>query len=119
VGSNPTTSAKYMKFEIALEYVTDVVKYTVWSTVKDPKNPTPEELIKVLKGEHEITSQSSIDHPEFTKLRESLGEQGYIRIERGWWNGDYVLKPFILNNKKFKKGDQFCCAAALRYDLKK
>ena len=119
MGSNPTAPAKYMKFEIELEYVTDVVKYTCRSMVKDPENPTPEELIKILKGEHEITSCSTIDHPEFTKLRESLGEQGYIRIERGCWNGDSVLRPFTLNNRKFKKGDQFCCAAALRYDLKK
>jgi hypothetical protein len=53
------------------------------------------------------------DHPEFARLREQLGEQGYIKIERGWVNGDRVTKPFTLNGLKFKVGEQFSCAGAM------
>ena len=71
-----------------------------------------------LKREH-ITSVSHsqrisiIDHPEFTKMRNRLEKQGYIQIERDWWNGDRVIKPFSLNAYKFKKHDMFPCASAL------
>ena len=75
--------------------------------------PTAEELLLILQGKGNYSMGSSIDHPEFTRLREQLGEQGYIKIERGWWNGDRVLKPFTLNGLKFKPGEQFSCAGAL------
>jgi len=58
-------------------------------------------------------SHGTIDHPEFTKLRDMLQQQGYISTERSWINGDRVLKPFSLNTLKFKIGEQFPCAAAL------
>jgi len=64
---------------------------------------------EILKG----TSQATIDHPEFTKLRNKLDKLGYIEVQRLWWNGDRVLKPFKLNGMAFKKGDQFPCASAL------
>ena len=54
-----------------------------------------------------------IDHPEFTKMRNRLEKQGYIQIERRWWNGDRVIKPFSLNGFKFKKHDKFPCASAM------
>lgn len=54
------------------------------------------------------------DHPEFKLLREQLGQDGYIKIERSWWNGDQVTKPFTLNGKKFKTGDRFPCGAAMK-----
>ena len=100
-----------MNFEIDESFLTDVPVVTQYPICKDATNPTDEELIKIIKGEF-TTSHSSADHPEFTKLRESLGEQGYIKIERNWWNGDSVLKPFSLNGHKFKKNDQFSCASA-------
>lgn len=61
------------------------------------------------------------DHPAFTNLREHLGEEGYIEIQRGWSNGDRVLKPFYLNNMYFDIGEQFSCAVALGivYDIAK
>ena len=64
---------------------------------------------------------SNTDHPAFTQLRERLGKEGYIKIERGWWNGDRVTKPFYLNNMYFDIGEQFSCAAALgvTYDIAK
>ena len=100
-----------MNFEIDESFLTDVPVVTQYPICKDPNNPSDEELIKIIKGEF-TTGHSSADHPEFTKLRESLGEQGYIKIERSWWNGDSVLKPFSLNGHKFKKNDQFSCASA-------
>jgi hypothetical protein len=61
----------------------------------------------------------SQDHPAFTQLRERLNEEGYIEIQRGWWNGDRVTKPFYLNNMYFDIGEQFSCAPALgvTYDI--
>lgn len=71
------------------------------------------DLVKAIKDPIVVSSVSNKDHDEFTKLREYLGENGYIRIERGWWNGDTVLKSFKLNGWTFKKGRGFTCAAAL------
>ena len=62
---------------------------------------------------------SSQDHPCFTEIRESLGRKGYIEIERGWSNGDHVLKPFYINRYLFEEGDKFCCAGALHYTIKR
>ena len=58
-------------------------------------------------------SYSTIDHPEFTELRDRLEKDGYIQTERSWWNGDKVTHPFTLNGMKFKTGEQFPCACAL------
>ena len=80
---------------------------------RNGREPTAEELLLILQGKGNYIIGSSIDHPEFTRLREQLGEQGYIKIERGWWNGDSVLKPFTLNGLKFKPGEQFSCAGAM------
>jgi hypothetical protein len=107
-----------MKFTIDPAFVTEVLTYRVYSYLENPKDPTPADLIKILKGTHQSTTHGSDDHPEFAKLREMLGEQGYIKIERGWWNGDQVIKPFTLNTKKFKVGDQFFCGAAMSYHLR-
>ena len=56
---------------------------------------------------------SIIDHPEFTKMRNRLEKQGYIKIEHGWINGDRAVKPFSFNGFKFKVHDKFPCAEAL------
>lgn len=57
------------------------------------------------------------DHPDFLAFREKLNKNGYICIERGWINGDSVLRPFKLNGLEFSKGDQFPCASALKIRL--
>lgn len=59
-----------------------------------------------------------VDHPKFAALRNKLEKLGYIKTWREIWNGDRVLKPFVLNGVKFKKGDQFSCGAALGNMLK-
>ena len=85
--------------------------------VKDKGNPTEEELFNELKyGPAKMSSQK--DHPKFTELRLQLEKDGFIKIEKGWWNGDRVLMPFMLNNKQFKIGDKFVCAGAMTGHLK-
>jgi hypothetical protein len=100
-----------MKFTIEEEYVTSITIRT------DLSDPDPEkELINRLKYGPSFSIHDE-DHPEFTKLREQLGAEGFISIQRGWWNGDRVLKPFTLNSKKFKKDDKFVCAGAMHWHL--
>lgn len=104
-----------MDFHIDEAYLcsVDVVtEYSLYSS-KPHTELTPEQLIEVIRGTDIYKCQSTMDHPEFTKLRESLEEQGYIKIERRWWNGDKVLKPFTLNGFKFKKNSQFSSASAI------
>lgn len=92
---------KLKRFSIAKEYICDV------------REEKPIALVLSDGQEMHGTSMRYIDHPEFTKLREKLGKQGYIEIERGWHNGDRVLKPFYLNGLKFEKGDKFLSAIAM------
>ena len=101
------------EFFIDEQYITDVTIRTVTSLLDNPYNPTPEDLIKIIKGHHEMVSISNKDHDEFTKLRNQLEELGYIKTERGWWNGDRVIKGFKLNGFPLKKGERFYCAAAM------
>ena len=102
------------EFFIDESYITDVTVRTVTSTLTNPDDPTPEDLIKILKGHHQMISISNRDHDEFTKLRNTLEEQGYIETQRGWWNGDRVIKGFKLNGFPLKKGEKFLCAGAMR-----
>lgn len=73
------------------------------------------EMIMVdLEGNyHPATVSGTKDHPEFDQLRRLLNLSGYIKCET-WWNGDTVLKPFSLNNRRFKVGDTFYCAVAMK-----
>lgn len=105
------------RFEIDEEYITDVTVRIEQDFIKDRHNPTPEEIFKVLKGYDKSVSISNKDHDEFTKLRDKLEELGYIETQRGWWNGDRVLKPFYLNGWRFKKNHRFPCAAALKNSI--
>ena len=103
-----------MDFTIDPEYLTSVTIRDEWNTyTKNGRVPTAEELILIIQGKGECSTTSSADHPEFAKLREQLGANGYISIQRSWWNGDSVLKPFTLNRRKFKVGAQFSSAGAM------
>ena len=104
-------------FEIDEAYITDVHVYKEWSIYDGKENLTNEELLKVLQGKDKCSSSHHIDHPEFTKLRDRLEELGYIKTERGWWNGDRVLKSFKLNGWTFRKNHKFPCAAALNTSI--
>jgi hypothetical protein len=103
-----------MDFTIDPEYLCSVSIREEWNTyTKNGRVPTAEELLLILQGKGNVIMGSSADHPEFAKLREQLGAEGYIKIERGWVNGDRVTKPFTLNGLKFKVGAQFSCGAAM------
>lgn len=105
-------------FEIDPQYLTDVHQVHTRDLVKDRNNPTPDEIILILRGHDIVRSISTVDHPEFTKLRNKLEELRYIKIERGWWNGDTVLKSFKLNGWILRKHFKFPCAAALGISIK-
>lgn len=106
-----------MNFTIDSQYLTSVTVRQEWSIYADREDLTPEELIKMLKGEGRCSSVSSIDHPEFTRLRDQLESDGYIKTQRNCWNGDTVLQSFTLNGYIFRSGDRFPCADALRLDF--
>lgn len=105
-------------FLIDESYITDVQVRQEYDFIKDRNNPTHEDIIKILKGYDKSVSIGSKDHDEFTKLRNQLESEGYIKCQRNWWNGDIVLKPFYLNGWRFKKSHKFPCAAALRTSLR-
>lgn len=109
-----------MKFEIDESFLTSVNIYKEWSMFNHiaPGDLTPDQVFKMIKGEDRYSTTSSEDHPEFDKLRKQLGADGYIAIESRWWNGDHVTKPFMLNGKKFKKGEQFPSGCAMAGHLK-
>jgi hypothetical protein len=107
-----------MDFTIDTKYITGVTIHKEWNTyTRNGRKPTAEELLLILKGKGKCGMTHSEDHPEFARLREQLGAEGYISIERGWWNGDRVLKPFTLNGLKFKVGAQFSCGDAMRINF--
>jgi len=91
------------------------LKRSYFTSVEDNKYVVLENLVSkiIIEGD----SYGIKDHPEFTNLRNKLEKQGYIQIERGWWNGDRVIKPFSLNGIKFKKYAKFPCASALNIQL--
>jgi hypothetical protein len=108
----------YMEFFLDDCYLESVTIKKSWGMYDGKDSLTEEEFIKILQGKDRCSTIYSIDHPEFTKLREALGQLGLIKIERGWWNGDKVIKPFVLNSKTFRKNEQFPCASAMRGTLK-
>lgn len=106
-----------MDFQIGEEFLTSVSVTKFYPPHHGKEELTDEELLDVIRSPHTMSITSSQDHEEFTKLRNQLGDEGYIKIERGWWNGDRVTKPFTLNGVKFKKGEQFSCACAMGIHL--
>ena len=109
-----------MKIEIDRSFLTSVEIYKEWSMLGHiaPDDLTPDQVFKIIRGEDRCSTLRSEDHPEFKKLREQLGTEGYIEIQRGWWNGDRVTKTFTFNGARFKKGEKFPCACAMSGHLK-
>ena len=107
------------EFFIPEEYLTDVSNNHIKYKYDTTKELTHEQLVDILvNGNIQYRIYGTKDHPEFTELRELLEKEGYIKVERSWSNGDRVLKSFKLNEKMFKKSQQFPCAAALKWQLK-
>ena len=108
-----------MNFELDPVYITDVVIREEWNIHTNKDTITNEDLVEVLKGRGSCSSTRHEDHPEFARLRDQLGELGYISIQRGWWNGDRVLKSFSLNGVAFEPGEQFPSAAPMKFHLER
>lgn len=87
--------------ELDLKYLTDIPMKYSWKSASG------------------YGTQWSIDHPCFTVVRERLAHNGFIHMEKGWSNGDRVLKPFYINRYLFEPDEKFCCAAAQQYHIKK
>jgi hypothetical protein len=101
------------QFTIDEQYITDVsVRVEHRQEIKDKHD-----LLKAIKNPVVMSSISSKDHDEFTKLRDQLESLGYIETQRSWWNGDRVLKSFKLNEWTFRRGHRFPCAAAMRVSI--
>ena len=100
-------------FEIDERYICGQSVHEYVDCLSNRENPTPDDLILILKGEDQRrVSISSRDHPQFAELRNSLEAQGYIQTQRLSWNGDRVVKSFKLNGRLFKKGQSFLSGAA-------
>ena len=88
-----------------------------WNEHLTKDTVTNEDLVKVLQGKGNCSVMGSDDSEEFKALRNQLEAEGYIRCERGWWNGDRVLKTFFLNGVRFDCDDQFASGAAMKLHL--
>lgn len=108
-----------MNFQIDPNSLCSVNIREEWSMYKNiPIDElTPEQLIKIIKGEDRYMSLKNDDHPEFAELRNKLEEQGFISTQRNCWNGDRVLKPFKVNGALFYKDEKFHCGAAIKYTV--
>lgn len=106
------------KFYIEPEFLTSITVTTAYPIQQQPNETIEDFLVRKIQSTvPAAVITSSRDHLEFTKLREMLGDMGYISIERGWWNGDRVLKKFYLNDVVFEKDEKFMCADAMKYHL--
>ena len=108
-----------MNFEIDPEYVADVSVHQTFYRHADKPTLTNEELMEFIREPVMGSMYSTMDHPKFSELRDHLEQQGFIRCERNWSNGDRVLKSFSLNGVPFEPGAQFCCAAAMKFHLER
>jgi hypothetical protein len=105
---------KLKQFQIDEKFLCSVTVKKEMTFVIEEGNPLLSYNESLKPGNNVVTSTSFEDHPEFTKLRNLLEEQGYILTQRGWWNGDIVLKSFSLNGYTFRKHDKFPCASAIK-----
>ena len=105
--------------ELLRDYQYQLPLYTPEYWIEEEHCTDVADNIKCIKSEtgSNWSSQGRAEHPSFIRLREHLGAKGYISIERGWHNGDRVLRKFILNDVTFEPGDKFLCASAMRWKL--
>lgn len=89
-----------------------------WNTYASKDTVTNDDLLAVLQGHGQCSSLSTDDSPEFKSLRNQLEAEGYIQCERGWWNGDQVLRTFFLNGVRFDPDDSFPSGAAMKSRLR-
>jgi hypothetical protein len=106
-----------MNFELDESLAWDITIRKEWNSYLNKDTVTDEDLIELLKGKGHCSSLTNDDGPEFKALRNQLEAEGYITCQRGWWNGDRVLKLFFLNGVRFDRDDQFSSGAAMKIHL--
>jgi hypothetical protein len=74
--------------------------------------------IDPIGGAESGTISKAVDHPAFAALRLHLELKGFIEVQRGWINGDRVIKPFYLNKVYFDVGEKFVSSSAMYGHLK-
>jgi hypothetical protein len=118
-GQNARQRAGVAEFEIDPAYFSEVIDRREWGAYDHipPEELTAEQVMKILRGLDRCSSTGSRDHPEFAALRDRLEAEGFIECQRQLWNGDRVLRPFRLNGARFKRGEQFACGVAIRWDV--
>ena len=107
-----------MNFQIDDAYLSSITIRREWGLYDNiPQDQlTHEQLINILKGKDRCSSVTTDDHPEFSKFRDRLEADGYIR-KGPKWNGDLAIKSFSVNGYRFDNGDKFFCAAALHNSI--
>ena len=103
------------EFTLDERFMCDVPYKRVLNTKPIESN---KDLLDAIKQTNVMTIQGADPHPEFERFRCQLEADGYISIERGWHNGDSVLRPFRLNGCLFKKNEKFPCAPAMGIHVK-
>ena len=106
-----------MNFELDETQDWHPMYHRVWNTYTNKDTVTSEDLVEVLRGKGQHSVMGSDDSEEFKALRNQLEAEGYIQCQRGWWNGDRVLKTFFLNGVSFDPDDQFPSGAAMKLHL--
>lgn len=110
---------KLREFFIDEAYLCDITIVREGNRYTDNgREPTAEEMLKLIKGEGAWRIVGTQDHPEFARLRDELEQLGYIKTERSWSNGDRVVKAFKLNGLILSRGVQFSCAVAMGCHLR-
>lgn len=99
------------EYQINLDYCTDIPVTYQWKNRRQAN--------KSVEDTQWCSTYSSVNHPAFDELRKHLGWAGLLHIEDSYSNGDRVLKPFKLNNILFNEDEQFVCATAMKYHLRK
>lgn len=105
------------EFTIDEQFLCSVTTHEEGSIYAGRESLTEEELLRVMMGGDRWTMTGSRDHEEFARLRDRLEAEGYIRCERGWWNGDRALREFTLNGVQFNEGDKFGSGGYIRTQL--
>lgn len=106
------------EFNIPIEQLRGVIIAYEVNEIAEKRTQTPKDTLDIISGKGRITKYRDVDSFEFSKLRNQLAEQGFIKKVDTHTDADRVLQPFILNGVTFKKGNKFLSGESLRSYLK-
>lgn len=87
------------------------VKYHV-----NMKNPSPEELIKIVKNEHKTETHYTGPNEAYCRFRYHMFQDGYLEGS-GYDMPTMVLKAFSLNGVVFAVGSKFLSLSDIKKSL--